>query len=71
MISGLTGQTTGLELRELARRNGLELSEADARDLQPYYDQHQRWLEQLRRVLDDDEEPATLFSAVGAHDVRE
>ena len=71
MINGLPRQTTWFELRELARRNGLELSDADTRDLQPYYDQHQRWLEQLRRVLDDGEEPATVFSAVEARDVRE
>jgi hypothetical protein len=71
VTNGLTRQSTVLALRERARLNGLELSEADARDLQPYYDQQQRWLEQLRRVLDDDEEPATLFSAAGARDGRE
>ena len=67
----LTRQATVLELRELARLNGLELSEADVRDLQPAYDQQQNWLEAQRRVLDDGEEPATVFSAVEARDVRE
>jgi hypothetical protein len=59
-----------VKIRERARLNGLELSEADALDLQPYFDQHQRWLARLRDVLGDEEEPATRFSA-GARDDRE
>ena len=55
--------TAWVELREFARWNGLELSEEDARDLLPYHNQHRRWLETLRRVLDEEEEPATEFSA--------
>jgi hypothetical protein len=71
VTNGLKSQTTEEKLRERARLNGLELSEADARDLLPYYDQHQRWLVHLRRVLADEEEPATMFSAAGARDGRE
>ena len=52
-----------VELRERARWNGLELCEEDARDLLPYHDQQRRWLQTLRRVLDEEEEPATEFSA--------
>jgi hypothetical protein len=54
----------------LARRNGVELSEAEARDMQPYFAQHQRWLAELRRVLGEDEEPATVFRVTGAGDAR-
>jgi hypothetical protein len=60
-----------VELRERARWNGLELSEEDARDLLPYHNQHRRWLETLRRVLDEEEEPATEFSAANSRNVRE
>ena len=60
-----------VELRERARWNGLELSEEDARDLLPYHNQHRRWLETLRRVLDEEEEPATEFSAASSRNVRE
>ena len=63
--------TAWVELRERARWNGLELSEEEARDLLPYHNQHRRWLEKLRRVLGDDEEPATKFSAAGSRNVRE
>jgi hypothetical protein len=59
------------EVRERARWNGLHLTEADARDVLPYHDQHRRWLKSLRRVLGDGEEPATEFSAAGSRDVRE
>jgi hypothetical protein len=62
--------TAWVELRELARWNGLELSEEDARDLLPYHNQHRRWLETLRRVLGEEEEPATEFSAAGSRNVR-
>jgi hypothetical protein len=71
VANGPKRQSTVEELRELARVNGLALSEEDARDLQPYYDQQQRWLEQLRSVLDAKEEPATQFSATGTRDGRE
>ena len=63
--------TAWVELRELARWNGLELSEEDVRDLLPYHNQHRRWLETLRRVLGEEEEPATEFSAAGSRNVRE
>jgi hypothetical protein len=63
--------TAWVELRERARCSGLELSEEDVRDLLPYHIQHQRWLETLQRVLSNEEEPATVFSAAGAHYVRE
>ena len=63
--------TAWVELRERARWNGLELSEEDARDLLPYHNQHRRWLETLRRVLGEEEEPATEFSAAGSRNVRE
>jgi hypothetical protein len=62
---------TWVEVRERARCNGLQLSEADARGLLPYHDQHRRWLQTLRRVLGEGEEPATAFSASGVHHVRE
>jgi hypothetical protein len=52
----------------LARRNGVELSEADARDMLPYFAQHQRWLAELRRVVGEGEEPATVFRVAGAGD---
>ena len=60
--------TAWLELRERARWNGLELSEEDARDLLPYHSKHRHWLETLRRVLDEEEEPATEFSAAARND---
>jgi hypothetical protein len=60
-----------VELRERARWNGLELSEEDARDLLPYHNQHRRWLETLRCVLDEEEEPATEFSAANSRNVCE
>jgi len=60
-----------VELRQRARWSGLELSEKDARDLLPYHNQHRRWLETLRRVLGEEEEPATEFSAAGSRNVRE
>ncbi len=60
-----------VELRERARWNGLELSEEDARDLLPYHNQHRRWLEALRRVLGEEEEPATKFSAAGSGHARD
>ena len=63
--------TAWVELRQLARSNGLELSEEDARDLLPYHNQHRRWLESLRRVLDEEEEPATEFSAAGSRHVHQ
>jgi hypothetical protein len=63
--------TAWVELRERARWNGLELREEDARDLLPYYNQHRHWLETLRRVLGEAEEPATEFSAAGSRNVRE
>jgi hypothetical protein len=53
-----------------ARRNGVELSEVEARDMQPHFAQHQRWLAELRRVLGDDEEPATVFRVTGPDDTR-
>ncbi len=59
-----------VELRERARWNGLELSEEDARDLLPYHNQHRRWLESLRRVLGEEEEPAPEFSAASSRNVR-
>lgn len=61
--------TAWVELRERARWSGLELSEEDARDLLPYHNQHRRWLETLRRVLGEEEEPATEFSAAGSRNV--
>ena len=63
--------TAWAELRERARWNGLELSEEDARDMLPYHDQHRRWLQTLRRVLGEEEEPATEFSAANSRNVRE
>ena len=63
--------TAWVELRERARWTGLELSEEDARDLLPYHNQHRRWLEALRRVLGEEEEPATEFSAANSRNVRE
>jgi hypothetical protein len=63
--------TAWVELKQLARSNGLELSEEDARDLLPYHRQQRRWLETLRRVLDEEEEPATGFSATGSRHVHE
>ena len=63
--------TAWVELRERARCSGLELSAEEVRDLLPYHIQHQRWLATLRRVLSNEEEPATEFSAAGAHHVRE
>jgi hypothetical protein len=63
--------TAWVELRQLARWNGLELSEEDARDLLPYHDQQRRWLQTLRRVLDEEEEPATEFSAANSRNVSE
>jgi hypothetical protein len=63
--------TAWVDLRERARWSGLELSEADARDLLPYHNQHRRWLETLQRILGDEEEPATEFSAAGSRNVRE
>jgi hypothetical protein len=63
-----TSETELSRLIALARRNGVELSEADARDLQPYFAQHQRWLAELRRVVGEDEEPATVFRVAGASD---
>jgi hypothetical protein len=62
--------TAWAELRERARWTGLELSEEDARDLLPYHNQHRRWLESLRRVLGEEEEPATEFSAANSRNVR-
>jgi hypothetical protein len=62
--------TAWVELRERARWTGLELSEEDARDLLPYHNQHRRWLESLRRVLGEEEEPATEFSAANSRNVR-
>jgi hypothetical protein len=62
--------TAWVELRERARWNGLEFSEEDARDLLPYHNQHRRWLESLRRVLGEEEEPATEFSAANSRNVR-
>jgi hypothetical protein len=67
---GETLATAWRQIIELARRNGLELSEADARDMQPYFAQHQHWLVELRRVLSEDEEPATVFRVTGAGDAR-
>jgi hypothetical protein len=67
---GETPEIAWPRLIALARRNGLELSEADARDLQPYFAQHQRWLAELRRVVGEDEEPATVFRVAGAGDAR-
>lgn len=71
MIDSQHDSTDWVELRERARWNGLELGEEDARDLLPYHNQHRRWLETLRRVLGDEEEPATTFSAAGSRNVRE
>ena len=68
MTDALTTERTALALRELARLHGLKISDADARDLLPDYDQQQRWLAELRLVLDEGEEPATVFSAAGARD---
>ena len=68
MANGPKRQSTVEELRDLARVNGLEISEADARDLQPYYDQQRRWLAELRAVIGDAEEPASTYSAAGARD---
>jgi hypothetical protein len=62
--------TAWVELRERARWTGLELSEEDARDLLPYHNQHRRWLESLRHVLGEEEEPATEFSAANSRNVR-
>jgi hypothetical protein len=62
--------TAWVELRERVRWTGLELSEEDARDLLPYHNQHRRWLESLRRVLGEEEEPATEFSAANSRNVR-
>jgi hypothetical protein len=71
VIDSQQDPTAWVELRERARWNGLELSEEDARDLLPYHNQHRRWLEALRCVLSDEEEPATEFSAAGSRNVRE
>ena len=71
MTDSQQDSTAWVELRERARWNGLELSEEDARDLLPYHNQHRRWLEALRRVLGEEEEPATEFSAAGSRNVRE
>ena len=71
MTDSQQDSTAWVELRERARWNGLELSEEDARDLLPYHNQHRRWLEKLRRVLGEEEEPATEFSAAGSRNVRE
>jgi hypothetical protein len=57
-----------LTLRKLAHLHGLELNDAEASDLLPDYDQQQRWLAELRLVLGEGEEPATVFSAAGARD---
>ena len=71
MTDGQQVSTDWVELRERARWSGLQLSEEDARDLLPYYNQQRRWLETLRRVLGAEAEPATEFSAAGSHHVRE
>jgi hypothetical protein len=68
VTDGLRSPTTASALKELARLHGLELSDAEASDLLPDYDQQQRWLAELRLVLGDEEEPATVFSAAGARD---
>ena len=68
MTDALPTERTAPALKDLARLHGLELSDAEARDLLPQYDQQQRWLAELRLVLDEAEEPATVFSAAGAHD---
>jgi hypothetical protein len=57
-------------VRRRASLNGLELSDAEARDLRPYFAQHQRWLAKLRGVLGAEEEPATRFLAEDARDAR-
>jgi hypothetical protein len=64
----LSAQEVIAEVRERARLNGLVLSDAEARDLQPYFAQHQRWLAKLRGVLGEGEEPATRFQAEDARD---
>jgi hypothetical protein len=54
------------EIRERARWSGLELSDEDALDLLPYHNQQRRWLETLRRVLGEEEEPVTECFAAGS-----
>lgn len=61
MSSGSGCPVTAPDLVQLARRNGLELTEAEAEELRPFYDQLQGWLGTLRRVLAGGEEPATIF----------
>jgi len=65
---GFPHVTEARKIGELARVNGLALSEEDARDLQPYYDQQRRWLAELRAVIGDAEEPATTYSAAWTRD---
>jgi hypothetical protein len=61
--SGSGSPVTATDLARLARLNGLELSEAEAEELRPFYDRMQAWLATLRRVLAEDEEPATILVA--------
>ena len=60
-IGRLSADLARLDLASLARLHGLELSQFEADDLRPYYNELQRWLGVLRQVLDDGEEPATIF----------
>ena len=60
-MSGEGRRPTASDLICLARLNGVELSQAEADELLPYYDQMQHWLGALRRALGEDQEPATIF----------
>ena len=64
MSSGSGSPVAAVDLVRLARLNGPELSEAEADELRPFYDQMQAWLATLRRVLAEHEEPATTFAAM-------
>ena len=68
MTDGLAHPATASAIKELARLHGVELSDAEALDVLPFYTQQQRWLAELRLVLNEAEEPATVFSAAGARD---
>jgi Asp-tRNA(Asn)/Glu-tRNA(Gln) amidotransferase C subunit len=61
---------TAADLVHLARLNGLELSEAEAEELRPFYGRMQGWLATLRQVLAEDEEPTTILVAERGGDGR-
>jgi hypothetical protein len=67
---GETDETEWTRLVARARQSGVDLSEADARDMHPYFARHQRWLAEMRHVLGEDIEPATVFRVDGAGDGR-